>query len=107
MIVDWTSITPVTQKAAQRRATIASVMARRGITDAERHERSIQAARRMVSRGERPGYRLRIAPKGAWTVEGWSTVTGTAASRRDVPAAARATIAAILEVSPDSFDVEV
>ena len=60
----------------------------------------------MISQGERPGYRLAFAPDGSWSLVGLPGVTGTAASRRDAPDAARAAIAAVLEVPPDSFDVD-
>lgn len=48
-------------------------MPRHGLSDAAQRERAVQAARRMVSRGERPGYRLRIVPISAgiaWSLEG-------------------------------------
>ena len=60
----------------------------------------------MVSRGERPGYRLRAASDGAWTVDALSWVTVTAPSRREALDATRAAIAEWLEMPPDSFDVE-
>lgn len=58
----------------------------------------------MISRGERPGNRLRIAADGSWTLDGLPGVTGTA-SRRDAPDAARAAAAAVLDVPAESFDV--
>src|SRR5215204_7298215 len=36
-------------------------MGRRGLPQLEQHRRAVQAARRMISAGERPGYRLRVA----------------------------------------------
>jgi hypothetical protein len=60
----------------------------------------------MISAGERPGYRLQVAPDGSWILVGLPGVSGAAGSRRDAPDAARAAIAAVLEVPPDSFDVE-
>lgn len=39
-------------------------------------------------------------------LNGLPDVTGMAASRRDAPDAARATLAAALEMPADSFDVE-
>ena len=84
-------------------------MARRGVSEADQYRQAVQAARRMVSQGERPGYRLRIdqGPSGVtWSLVGLPGVTGTAPSYRDAPDVARAAIAAALEVPPDSFDVE-
>lgn len=80
-------------------------MPRRGMSEADKHARAVQAARRMVSAGERPAYRLRGLPDGSWTVDGLPGVVD-AASRRDAPNAARAAIAVVLEVPPDAFDVE-
>jgi hypothetical protein len=63
----------------------------------------------MTSRGERPGYRLRIVddPAGvASSLVGLPGVSGRAASRGDAPDAARAAIVAVLEVRPDAFDAE-
>jgi hypothetical protein len=60
----------------------------------------------MISTGERPAYRLQVGPDGSWSLVGLPGVTGAAISRRDAPDAARAAIAAVLEVLPDSFDVE-
>ena len=84
-------------------------MPRRGISESDQRRLAIQAARRMISQGERPGYRLTIAlavAGVAWSLVGLPGVTGTAASRREVPDVARAAIAAVLEVPEDSFDVE-
>ena len=81
-------------------------MARRGMSEADKHARAVQAARRMVSAGERPAYRLRVLPYGSWAVDGLQGVVVAAPSRRDAPAAARAVIAVVLEVRPDAFDVE-
>jgi hypothetical protein len=84
-------------------------MTRRGVSEAEQHARAVQAARRMISQGERPGYRLRVVedPAGvAWSLVGLPGVSGTAARRTDAPDAARAAIAAVLEVPPGAFDVE-
>ncbi len=63
--------------------------------------------RRMVGRGERPGYRLRAAQDGAWTVVGLPGVTVTAETKRAALTAARTAIAAVLEVPRDAFDLEV
>ena len=45
-------------------------------------------------------------PDGSWSLVGLPAVSGTAGSRRDAPDAAIAAIAAVLEVKPDSFDLE-
>jgi hypothetical protein len=60
----------------------------------------------MIARGERPGYRLRPAQDGSWTVEGHPRVTVTAETKLAALTAARAAIAAVLEVDPESFDLE-
>ena len=60
----------------------------------------------MVARGERPGYRLQAAQDGSWTVDGSLGVKVTAETRKAALTAARAAIAAVLEVDPESFDVE-
>ena len=65
------------------------VMPRSSLSDAERHARAVQAARRMISGGERPGYRLEALPDGSWAVVGLPVVTVAAVSRRDAPEAAR------------------
>jgi hypothetical protein len=85
-------------------------MPRRGISEADKHRQAVQGARRMISQGERPGYRLLILanPAGvAWSITGLPGVTGTAGSRRDARDVARAAIAAVLEVPADTFDVEI
>ena len=60
----------------------------------------------MVARGERPGYRLRAAQDGSWTVEGLPGVMVTAETRKAAMTAAKAAIAAVLEVDPESFDLD-
>jgi hypothetical protein len=81
-------------------------MPRRGLSETEQHARAVQAACRMISGGERPGYRLEALPDGSWGVVGLPGVTVTAAGRREALEAARAAIAAVLEVPADAFDVE-
>ena len=84
----------------------AGAISRRGLSDAEQHVRAVQAARRMISGGGRPRYRLEALPDGSWTVIGLPGITVAAASRRDAPDAARAAIAVVLEVPVEAFDVE-
>jgi hypothetical protein len=60
----------------------------------------------MIARGERPGYRLRPAQDGSWSVEGLPGVTVTADTKRTALTTARAAIAAVLEVGPEAFDLE-
>lgn len=60
----------------------------------------------MVARGERPGYRLLAAQDGAWTVDGLPGVMVTAETKRAALTAAKAAIATVLEVDPESFDLE-
>ena len=78
----------------------------RHVSEAQRRASALQAARRMVARGERPGYRLIAAQDGAWTVHELPWVMVAATSRRDTLEAARAAIAEWLDVAPDAFDVE-
>jgi len=60
----------------------------------------------MVSRGERPGYRLQPGQDGTWAVDGLPGVIVTAPDHRAALAIMRAAIAADLGVAPDSFDLE-
>jgi hypothetical protein len=59
----------------------------------------------MISRGERPLYRLR-ADDGRWAVDAMSWLPVTAGGHAEALIAARAAISAWLEVPPGSFDVE-
>ena len=81
-------------------------MPRRGLSDADKHARAVQAARRMISGGERPGYRLNALPDGSWAAVGLPGVTVPTSCRWEAVEALRAAIAAVLEVPPNSFDVE-
>jgi hypothetical protein len=78
----------------------------RHVSEARKHAAALQAARRLIAPGERPGYRLRTAQDGSWAVEGNLGVTVTADTKRTALTAARAAIAAVLEVDPESFDLE-
>ena len=66
----------------------------RHVSEARKHAAALQAARRMIARGERPGYRLRAAQDGSWAVDGHPRVTVTADTERAALAAVRAAIAA-------------
>ena len=78
----------------------------RHVSDAQRRAFALQAARRLISRGERPRYRLMAAQDGSWTVDGSLGVTVTAETWKAALTAARTAIAALLEVDPESFDLE-
>ncbi len=80
-------------------------MARRGMSESHRREAAIQASRRMISRGERPMFRVRRSPEGAWILEGM-TLDTVGETRHAVLDAARAYMAEMLGVHPSSFDLE-
>jgi len=79
----------------------------RHVSEALKQASARQAARRLVSRGERPCYRLMAAEDGSWTVDGSLGVTVSAETKRAALTAARTAIAAVSEVDPESFDLEV
>jgi hypothetical protein len=79
----------------------------RRVSETRQRAAAHQAARRMIARGERPGYRVRTAQDGRCAVDALPWLSVPATSRREVLAAARAAIAGWLEVAPESFDVEV
>ena len=60
----------------------------------------------MISRGERPGYRLEQRSDGTWTVVGFPGIEVAASGRSEALAAARPLIATFLDVGPDAFDLE-
>ncbi len=62
--------------------------------------------RRMIARGDRPGYRILPAQDGSWYVDALPWLSVTATRRRDAMEAARAAMADWLDVTPDEFDVE-
>jgi hypothetical protein len=68
---------------------------------------ALQASRRMVARGDRPAYRLRMAQDGRWTVTEAPWLDVPTVDRRDVVQAATRVIAAWLDCDPAAFDVEV
>ena len=61
-------------------------VARRSISEAEHQVRVVQAARRMIAKGERPSYRLVIAQSGfgsvSWSLIGLPGVVGIAPGDR-------------------------
>ena len=79
-------------------------MARR-VSEEQQHAAALQAARRMIARGERPGYRIRPAQDGSWTVDGLPGVRVAGDTKRAALTAARTAIATVLEVDPESFDL--
>jgi hypothetical protein len=79
------------------------VMARR-VAEEQKRASALQAGRQMVSRGQRPMYRLRAEDE-RWTVDAMAWLTVTATSRHEALDAARAAIAEWLEVPPQSFDL--
>lgn len=82
-------------------------MARRGISEDRQRAAAIQGGNRMISRGERPSYTVRLGEGDRWTIVGLPWIVLAATSRRGASEAARAAIAAFLEVDPERFDVEV
>jgi len=76
------------------------------MSEAQLHARAVQAARRMVAHGERPGYRLVATPDRTWRVDGLPGIAVAAQDLRAARAQARAVIAAALDVDPAAFDVE-
>lgn len=61
----------------------------------------------MIAHGERPLYRVTVASDISWTVNDLPDLRGVAASRRRAVDAARAAVAAFLEVDADAFDLRV
>ena len=75
-----------------------------------RAEAARTASRRMIARGERPGYRVevvRTAPDIAVRIVELPWLSGSAPSMRDVTATGRRLVADWLEVPPGAFDIEV
>ena len=76
------------------------------MSEARQQDAALSAGRRMIARGDRPGYRLMPAQDGRWQVDALPWLSVTAQARREALDEARAAIAAWLDVRPDSFDVE-
>ena len=81
-------------------------MARR-MSDARQQDAALAAGRRMIARGDRPGYRITPAKDGRWHVDALPWLSVALKGRREALDEARAAIAAWLDASPDCFDVEV
>jgi hypothetical protein len=85
-------------------------MSRVRIPPATQQARTIETSRKRIAQGERPGFDvlIRTSISGLmWVVLGWPEVTGNAVARPDVEPAARASLARILVVRGDAFDVRV
>jgi hypothetical protein len=85
-------------------------MSRVSISPATQQARTIESSRKRIAQGERPGFNVlvRTSISGLmWVVLGWPEVTGSAMARLDVEPAARASLATILAVPGDAFDVRV
>jgi hypothetical protein len=80
-------------------------MARRGISDERKRAAAIQGGQRSISQGERPMYRLLPRGDGTWTVPAMPGLI-LDSDARGVVDQTRAAIAVLLDVPPDSFDVE-
>jgi hypothetical protein len=78
----------------------------RHVSEERQHAAALQPARRMIARGERPGYRLRAALNGSWAVDGLPGVTMAAPDRDTALAAMKVAIAEVLIVAPEAFDLE-
>ena len=81
-------------------------MSRPAISEALLHARAVQAARRMIARGERPGYRLLLGDDGRWRVDGLPGISVAALDRHAASTTIRSTIARALDVDPMTFDVD-
>ncbi len=67
---------------------------------------AVQAARRMIAQGDRPGCRLRPVQDGSWAVDGLPGVSVIATGQRAALDAMRAAVAETLDVPADTFDLE-
>jgi hypothetical protein len=76
------------------------------MSEAKLHARAVQAAQRMIARGERPGYRLLLGGDGRWRVDGLPGISAAAPDRHAGSTSIRAMIATALDVEPMSFDID-
>ena len=81
-------------------------MSRPAISEATLHARAVQAARRMIARGERPGYRLLLGRDGRWRVDGLPGISVAASDRPSASTTIRSAIATALDVDPMTFDID-
>ncbi len=81
-------------------------MARRGLSEASKRAAAIQAARRMIAQGDRPGYRLRPVQDGSWQVDGLPAYPWPLRAGGQPWTPCGRAIAEVLDVDADSFDVE-
>jgi hypothetical protein len=81
-------------------------MGRRASEDKQR-QATEQASRRMIARGERPAYRLRMAQDGRWTLSEAPWLGVARASRREALTEAVRAISEWLDCDPASFDIAV
>lgn len=82
-------------------------MARGGVNSSAKEAAALRGGQQMVARGERPVYRVRLAPVGPWYVDGCPWLIIEATTAMDALAATRAAVAEWLGVDPNAFDVEV
>jgi len=76
------------------------------MSEANLHARAVQAARRMIACGERPGYHLLLGGDGRWRVDGLPGITVAALDRRAASMSMRSAIASALDVDPTAFDID-
>ena len=81
-------------------------MARRGMELERQKAAAIQGGQRQIARGDRPTWRLTPAPGERWVIVGLEWLAVSSRSRNAALDEARLAIAALLEVPPDSFDVQ-
>lgn len=68
---------------------------------------ALQASQRMIARGERPAYRLRMGQDGRWTITEAPWLGVAPASRREALTDAVGAISEWLDCDPGAFDVAV
>jgi len=68
---------------------------------------ALQASQRMIARGERPAYRLRLAQDGRWTISEAPWLGVARASRREALTEAIHAISEWLDCDPAAFGIAV
>lgn len=81
-------------------------MTRRGVSDERKRAATIQGSVREIARGGRPSIRVICDSDERWAIYAMPWLPIEASTRSEAVAAARAALAAELDVSPVSFDVE-